>query len=94
MDRFEKIRKIAEVIHGNNIVFIIRRTEPVDREETFVKLHEKFGVNQKLTRVSATSRGELPIDKFIEFIREYDEQFELGTTIIEMESVVINPLLM
>ena len=94
MDRFEKIKKIAEVVQGNNVVFIIRRTEPVDRKEEFVKLHEKYGLNRKLTRVSATTRGELPLNKFVEFLKEYDEQFEIGTTVIEMESVVINPLLM
>jgi hypothetical protein len=94
MDRFEKIRKIAEVVQGDNVVFIIRRTEPVEREEEFKKLHENYGVECKLTRVSATTRGELGIDKFIAFIKEYDDQFELGTTVIEMESVVINPLLM
>ena len=94
MDRFERIRKIAEIVHGNKVVFIVRRTEPVDREDDFAALHKKYNLDCKITRVSATTRGELPLDKFIEFLREYDKEFELGTTVIEMESVVINPLLM
>lgn len=94
MDRFERIKRIAEIVQGDNVVFIIRRTEPVENEEMFAKLHEKYNLKFKLTKVSATTRGEVPIDKFIEFLKEYDDHFELGTTIIEMESVVINPLLM
>ena len=94
MDRFEKIKKIAEIVQGANVVFIIRRAEPVEREDSFVALHKKYGLQYKVTRVSATTRGELPINKFVEFLREYDKDFELGTTVIEMESIVINPLLM
>jgi len=94
MDRFEKIRKIAEIVQGNNVVFVVRRTEAVDNEDAFLKLHQKYGVDCKTTKISARSQGELPIEKFIEFLKEYDDQFELGETIIELESVVINPLLM
>jgi hypothetical protein len=94
LDKFDKIKKIAEVVQGDNIIFIVRRTEPVDDEEAFVKLHAKYKLKCQTTRVSARSQGELPLNKFVDFLKEYDEQFELGETVIELESVVINPLLM
>jgi hypothetical protein len=92
MADLEKIRRIAEALGEERIKFVIRRDEPLEKEERFKIIHEKYGVEIRKGKAFPTSYGELLIDDFINFLEEYDDDFELETTLIDLEAVVINPL--
>jgi hypothetical protein len=89
---FEKIGKIVDALGEKRVKFAVRRTEPVENKNDFVALHEKYGVKCKIGQNSSNSYGSLEKEAFLNFLKEFDKKYDLGTTLIDLESVVINPL--
>ncbi|MCW1296692.1 MAG: hypothetical protein OH319_03345 [Candidatus Parvarchaeota archaeon] len=104
-EEIEKIRKIlcALGIEGKKVKFAIRRSEFLDEEhvntsgnikEKFIELHQNYGVKIENLRSYPVSYGELEMEKFIEFLEEYDEMFDLNYTLIDVDAIIINPSLL
>ena len=89
---FDKISRIVEALDGGKVKFVIRRAESTEKKEDFLKLHEKYGVRCKIAQSSSNSYGELEKQTFIDFLKEFDKLFDLTTTLIDLEAVIINPL--
>jgi hypothetical protein len=90
----EKIVEIAKIVSGEDIGFIIRRTESIDSMKEFEALHKRFNVEFRTTQVSCKSSGKLKPERFLAFLKEYSDEFSLEPTIIEIGAVVINPVLL
>jgi len=79
--RFEKLDKI----HVN-----VKKKEKAEIEEMFNLFHKRFGLKIKGDNFPS-SQGELQIFKFIEFLEEYDEKFNLDWCDIDFKELTIKP---
>ncbi len=91
-EMFDKIQKIAETLGKEKIKFVIRRAESFEKKEDFVQLHKKYSIEYKIGQNSSNSYGNLEVSQFMSFLKEFDKKFDLTTTLIDLEAVVINPL--
>ena len=89
---FAKIENIVKALGLDMVDFKIRRSEMLENVQSLKELHEKHGVSYRISQGFSTSSGRLELDAFISFIKEYDKLLDLTTTLIDLESVVINPL--
>ena len=89
---FTKIENIVKALNIELVSFRIRRPEILENEEKFREIHLKYNVDYKVSRGFSTSYGKLPLQKFISFLKEYHQLLDLSTVLIDLESVVINPL--
>jgi hypothetical protein len=80
--RFEKVDKLHTNVKGK---------EKDRLEEMFELFHKRFGVKIKGDNF-LSSHGELQISKFIEFIGEYDEKFNLDWCDIDFKELTIKPV--
>lgn len=97
---FLKVRKILEALELKKVSFSIRRSETLeedfinvsgDAKQKFAELHEKYGLKVKNISTFPVSSGELDLDNFISFLKEYDEMFNLEYVVIDLGFMTLNP---
>ncbi len=97
---FKKVRRILDALELRKVKFSVRRSETLDEDfvnlsenvrERFVELHEKYDLKVKNISTFPVSSGELEIEKFLKFLKEYDELFNLEYTVIDLGFLILNP---
>lgn len=107
MEDFNKIIKVLEALgYGNEHIlkFKIKRFERLDPAhikfneknkekiiEIFMKFHLRHAVEATEDEFPA-SRGVLPLNRFIQFLEEYDEKFDLNWCEIDLKEITIKPI--
>jgi hypothetical protein len=107
MEDFSKITKVLEALgYGkeHDLRFTLHRFERLDSAhikfkekdrkkilEVFEKFHFRHAVKVKEGEFPS-SVGVLPFNRFIEFLEEYDEKFDLNWCEIDLKEVVLKPI--
>jgi len=107
MPHIEKIKKVLETLgykENDVLLFTIRRFEKLKRESVNItannneELAEKFRLfaeRNKLRIIDETFfslKGNMELNNFMEFLREYDEKFNLNWCEIEFKELTIKPV--
>ena len=107
MPHIEKIKKILDALgykDGDVLLFTIRRFEKLKRESVNIaaknneELSEKFGLFAERNKLRIVDdkffslNGNMKLSNFIDFLREYDDKFNLNWCEIEFKELTIKPV--